>query len=419
MPAPQAVFAPEAELLLAVASAAPLPQRLSRLAAPLGSPMNTELALELIAKHRLGPLLDWHLDRLAGADSSVTDALREALRAPRRHSTLHSLRLTQELLQIVELFRASNIPVLCYKGPVLADALFEDMALRPCWDLDLLLPADRVLEAKEILLARGYEPEEPMDEAAERRHLAVDCEYNFDHPESGIHVELHWEILDAAHSRRVDTGLLWERPVEHELAGVSLETFAPETLLLVLCVHGGEKHRWKRLKWLCDVARLLVQRELDWDRVLQLAARCQQTDTVLLGVYLAHCLLDAPLPGAVRGKLEGHHALRAQAALILGQLFGPEDAGLPGYRAWCELLECLDGIERARANAAADPEASAALSLSTPHTRLRYLQAIWTPGWREQRRWRLPGSLQFLHYLLRPWPLLKKHGLTGLLRRLR
>ena len=49
---------------------------------------------------------------------------------------------------------------------------------------------------------------------------------------------------------------LWERVGRVPLGGNSVPSFAPEDMLLILCVYGS-KHTWGRLKWVCDIAELI------------------------------------------------------------------------------------------------------------------------------------------------------------------
>ncbi|MGE3164268.1 MAG: nucleotidyltransferase family protein [Planctomycetota bacterium] len=395
----------ESQIVLTVASAANPQERVQRLAALLEQPWDPASLLAQTTKHRLAALLDWHLDRLPAWTTPALEHLRCELRVSCRQSVIHALQLTHELIQLVGLLRDQGIPVLSYKGPVLAGLLYEDVAQRQFWDLDLLVPADRVLDAKAVLIARGYQPERVLDPTREQQHLETDCEYNFDHPTTGVHVELHWDLLDAAPGKPIDQSLLWASPYTVRIAGHCIDTFAPEAQLLALSIHGGEKHRWKRLKWLGDLARLTHLPAFDWTRAFDLVGRGQYLDIVLLGLHLADLLLDAHVPDVARVLIQERPRITAQAILLVGQIFGEENASLPGFRKWRRYMRAYN--EDVGTKRAVDP------------AWWRYLQAVGTPGWRERRRWRLPTVLGFLHYVLRPYMLLREHGVAGLLRRLR
>lgn len=66
----------------------------------------------------------------------------------------------------------------------------------------------------------------------------------------------------------------------------------------MLSVHGA-KHFWERLNWLLDVAELTAGQPVDWHLTIRIAAKLKSTRLLLLGLYLAHELMDAPLPQIV------------------------------------------------------------------------------------------------------------------------
>jgi hypothetical protein len=53
------------------------------------------------------------------------------------------------------------------------------------------------------------------------------------------------------------------------------------------------------LEWLCGVAELIRGTDVDWERVLERTATHKIEKTLLLGLILAHDLLDAPLPESI------------------------------------------------------------------------------------------------------------------------
>jgi len=69
---------------------------------------------------------------------------------------------------------------------------------------------------------------------------------------------------------------------------------------------------WSRLQWLGDIARL-VRKPLDWDVVLQLAdmARCMRP--LLLGLLLAHELLEVTVPEGLLVRARATQAVQARA----------------------------------------------------------------------------------------------------------
>src|SRR5262249_1195329 len=93
---------------------------------------------------------------------------------------------------------------------------------------------------------------------------------------------------------------LWARLRSVRFNNRDVVVMAPEDLLLALCAH-GTKHMWGRLGWICDIGRLLVRfrEEINCSCVDELASSLGARRMVLLGAFLAHELLDAPLPETI------------------------------------------------------------------------------------------------------------------------
>jgi hypothetical protein len=53
--------------------------------------------------------------------------------------THYNLFLEKELLTLLDTFKANNIMAVPFKGPLLAVAIYGDMLLRECGDLDFLI----------------------------------------------------------------------------------------------------------------------------------------------------------------------------------------------------------------------------------------------------------------------------------------
>ena len=68
----------------------------------------------------------------------------------------HNLLFAAELLRLLAEFRNSGIPVAAFKGVVLAESLYGDLSLREFCDLDLIVHAEDMFKAEDILAACGY-----------------------------------------------------------------------------------------------------------------------------------------------------------------------------------------------------------------------------------------------------------------------
>lgn len=384
----------EAELLLEVAGVGP--GRQAAVARILAQRLDWERVLRAAEDNRVVGLLCRALER--EGFRGVPPDVRETVRACFAPIRFRSLSMAREMLELVALLEGEGIPVLPYKGPVLAATLYDDLADRQQADLDLLVPRDAFDRAKTRILARGYRLR-ILEVAA----LPDDCEVGLVRDDLDLLVELHWDILPTRFRDGFEVDALWRRAGTVAIGGRTIRALGPEDLLLLLCIHGGEKHRWMRLQMLADVARLLAKhRELDWGTLFARSSSIGRDATVLLGVLLAWLMLDAPLPPEIVQRAVADPALLAQAGMVRGRMFS---TGLPSYRVWRQYVQ-----------RAVESSSSKGESVTATLGRGRYLATVLTPDWNDRRALRLPPALSLLYYVYRPLRLLRRHG-PALLRR--
>ena len=209
-------------------------------------------------------------------------------------------------------------------------------------------------------------------------------------------VELHAQFAPRDFYFPLGLEHLWPRLRPLSLGGNPVRTLAGEDLLLVLCAHGA-KHLWGCLGWVCDVAELLrVQQAMNWAAVVEEARSLRCERILLLGLVLAHDLLQAPVPEDVFRRARGVPAARALAARVAKQMFREPDG-----RAWG--LE--NGLFQLRVRERLGDGLRYTLSLALEPT-----VADWTAL-------RVPASFSFLYYLSRPARLALKYGRLVLRRR--
>ena len=83
-------------------------------------------------------------------------AVFEQLRTRYQLNARKNLKFTAELFRILDCLEANSIPAIPLKGPVLAETVFGDLALRDFSDLDVLVHAHDVLRAKGALQSLDY-----------------------------------------------------------------------------------------------------------------------------------------------------------------------------------------------------------------------------------------------------------------------
>ncbi len=312
-----------------------------------------------------------------------------------------NLFLTKELLSLLELFGNNNIPVIPYKGPVLVQTLYGDIALRPFEDIDLLILRKDVHRARDLLIRNGYNltwPQIHLTGSQDDSHLQAKYNYKFEREMGRLAVELHWGITPKYFSLPPDPRWLWQGLEPASLAGTTVLTFSPENYLLILCMHGAN-HCWLyRLTWICDIAELLCKHtELNWEYILESARSFGAQRILLLGLLLANDLLGSVLPDETWRRINADHQVRSLASQAIAQ-FAKEDGGSPG----------AFYIPRFQINAR-----------ERLQDKLRYYLYMSKPSVKDWASLPLPLPLAFLYYIFRPLRLLIEHGLLPLRARLR
>ncbi|HVO82382.1 MAG TPA: nucleotidyltransferase family protein [Terriglobales bacterium] len=230
---------------------------------------------------------------LAASDLLARET-REALRHRYEANARRALALTQELFRVLELLESHGIAALPYKGPVLADQLYGDVAQRQFSDLDVLVQPADVPRVKSALCELGYQPGIQLTKHQERAFLASGYEYTFDWAGQPNLLEIQWQVLPRFYAIDFDISELFRRAVPAQLAGRTVRTVCPEDLLVVLSVHAA-KHAWMRLSWLCDIARLGRSPAIDKEAVKSQARRLGVERIMATTFAAADALLNSKL----------------------------------------------------------------------------------------------------------------------------
>ncbi len=347
--------------------------------------LNWDTIQRIAQNHRLVPVLYDFLSSSArpGIPSHVlSDFHILATRISARNSIL-----TRELMTILTLFEENRIPVVPYKGPTLAHRLYGNIALRDFDDLDLLIQKKDVLNAKNILLAKGYLPKKvlfgltvPQEQALLRSQYTYDFILN----EPNHQLEVHWAVVPKAFSLNLDYEGLWNRSIRITFDKKEVLAFCPEDLLLILCISGVKK-LWDRLSRVLDIARTISQYPaMKWPLVLQLARDARAERILDLGLLLATTLFEVRLPKDQEERAITDPKVQALANSIVNRMFVVERP--PSMILDDDQFQPLHMQVRERF---AD--------------RARYfLSLTFTPGVAEWALLSLPGYLYFLYHLLRP-----------------
>lgn len=339
---------------------------------------------QIALPHRVMPLLYRSLQ--AVCPEAVPQIALKKLRYYFHANDALNLFLTKELLRLLRVFEAYEIPAIPYKGPVLAACVYGNVALRQFSDLDILVRERDYQRAQHLLVMQEY-----------RLMKEYDWESTFVAAGGRVVVDLHKEMTERDFPSPLDFECLSGRLQRIVLAGAEVPNLSPEDTLLMLAIQitkdaGGSNFHLAKI---CDIAELLrVYPRLDWAQCLKQARRLGCLRMLLYSLGLANNLLGAALPKEIVPEIRFDPAIDELVGYVRGQLFDRGDRTL-AEQARVDQFRWL-ARERLR-------------DKLYPYY-LRYVTDVLLPCDLDRRLLPLSERLSFLYYFIRPIRLIGKYG---------
>lgn len=247
------------------------------------------------------------------AATGVSDPDQQRMEGLRRYSRIRSMLVMWSAAEAIEALSAASIEVMVLKGTALAGGVYDDPALRPMVDSDLLVRPVDLPGAVQVLEGLGYQGTSRGD----RREMIVRHGLAFQRRD-GVEIDLHWmphRSLASPGLSRTFPRLPWEaglapdewwaraRPIA--VGDATALAPAPTDLLLHVCLHGAYSGANGRLRWAADAAALLRADEtaIDWDLLVAQARRRRASHTLAAALGYLHEAQSLPVPPEVVAAL--------------------------------------------------------------------------------------------------------------------
>ena len=274
------------------------------------------------------------------------------------HAELRMRRLERRLEEVLVALAAANIEVTLLKGAALATTVYGSFAARPMNDLDLLVDADRALEAREIVRAHGWmrDPTLAGDSAyASHHHLPP----LLDASGSGLRLEIHTELLPPDNPFSLSRAELARDSREVCVGSARARVLSPTHHALYAAIHFAWSHQLHLGGWhaIRDFGALARRGLLSFDSLVDTASAWRAGTCLYWTLRLGRTLSGLPvaddvmarleprLPRALLRRLERHFvqtALRSDdicpSVRLSRELWNlamqPRKSGHRGYRPW-------------------------------------------------------------------------------------
>ncbi|MEK5361882.1 nucleotidyltransferase domain-containing protein [Peribacillus castrilensis] len=336
--------------------------------------INWRYFFELVKHHRLYPLIYSQLKKIDG--KLVPPYIIKALHQEYKKNTFQMLLLSGEMEQISKLFTEHHIRLLFLKGPVIAADIYGDISLRTSKDLDILIPISYLKKVEELLLSLGYETDEVpnvLNEWKWRYHHVV-----YFHPQKNIQIEIHWR-LHPLPSKEPTFNELWTRKRVSAITSYPVYFLGKEDLFLYLVSHGA-RHGWFRLRWLLDIDQML-RKGFPIEKTNIFLKKYRYRHLAGQALILASQLFKTPIDGGLKKLTEGNNSkILAKNSLVF-----------------------IKGTESLATIMSSTYYKRYLFSLKSNSQKFFFILILFYPSSSDPMTLRLPESLHFLYFPLRPF----------------
>ncbi len=273
---------------------------ISKIAALVDSTnLSWDYLLKMARRHCLIPLLHKSIKKLDN-QNQIPNEVRQTLEQVYYQTAFHNLIYYGHLRSILQALNEANISVILLKGVALAELVYNDIALRPMADIDILIPIEEMQAAHEIFTQLGYAVNE-FDEYSKWHYLQGYVVRHIKYIKGSVGIEVHPRISDVPQLNP------WSRAVWTTIDSIETRILGPEVFLCHLCCHldgdvfGG---RYTLYHWV-DITTLVnyYRQKINWDLVLQITRMHSLDGTMYRILSLSSQWFEADIPSEVLQQL--------------------------------------------------------------------------------------------------------------------
>ncbi|MBW4509594.1 MAG: nucleotidyltransferase family protein [Scytonematopsis contorta HA4267-MV1] len=373
-------FCLEIELLLCCVRTQLQPSITQRIKTIAQQDIDWEYLIKIANRHGVTPLLYWSLK--ITCSESVPQTQLDVLQNSFQANSYNNLLLTQELVKLLDFFEKEKISLLPFKGPILAATVYGNLGLRTISDLDILVHRQDFQKVLDLLIQRGYE-----------QIINVQWESHLIRESGKYNIDLHSDIIPKHLSCSISENYWWENTQPFSFAGAKVPNLSPEAWFFLICLNGN-KESWKHLNRICDIAELIrAYPQMDWEGIFEKANKLRCKRLISLALLLAVKLLQAPLPENVLKKLQSDSKMQSLIKKVIEQLFSEkQERQIEVHRTLFHIKTRENLIDKFQV----------------------FMSLMNYSGWlqpteKDLNFVRLPKSLYFLYYLIRPIRIFHKY----------
>jgi len=237
--------------------------------------------------HGLVPVLYRHLSSLHDVPEDVIASFRKTY----FFNISDTVRASIELRNIVDVFTANGIDAIPVKGLTSAAEIYGEPSLYSSSDIDILIHEKDIFHSARLMKEMGYTQKTDLDKFLLEKYI----ELNF-YKKGAKHVEIHFCLVSKRYFSFPED-FWWEDLRDFQFDGHIYRILSVEKTILFAGMHLFV-HAYSTLKFIVSISEMLRlhEKNIRWQKLMEWANEYNIKRPLLLSLYLAGDLLDAPVP---------------------------------------------------------------------------------------------------------------------------
>lgn len=212
---------------------------------------------------RLIPLLYRNLKRCG-----IEDPMMPRLKGVYRQVWFRNQLILEHGVRALRAFAAEGISAIVLKGAALVATVYDDPALRPMEDFDVLVSREHFGRAVEVMLTSGWSFHPPLSDP--EPHFVFQHAIGFRH-DGGGELDLHWSAMGLPIDRE-EMQSVWSSAHDLRIRDQESHSLEPADQLLQICTHATQ---WNPdippIRWAADAWLLLEPASFPWRTLVERA----------------------------------------------------------------------------------------------------------------------------------------------------
>lgn len=203
-------------------------------------------------------------------------------------------------LKLIDVFSESNIDCILLKGAALIAAYYEEPALRPMSDLDILVRREDAQKAFMLMEELGWHPKHDKKFQIQFKRTNGIAMVN----KSGFEIDLHWDVVSQSWWKDSEKSY-WKNYETVEYKGRRLRVLNPEMQIIHNTSHGLKWNKMSSIRWIPDVVLIIEKRrdDIDWNRLMDIIIDKKLVFTMKQGLNFLVDEFGVDIPSSFLGRL--------------------------------------------------------------------------------------------------------------------